>query len=229
MMDFLWDKVLVLLKGEIKDISFEAWIDTLTPKLDAGKLVLSAKTEFQRELVETRYRNMIERFVKQVNKNITDVEVVYGLDLVKSDDLEVKRQDVNSLDAWTEAKGYIADAMTEISYKTWIDKVEAEIVDGVLLLKVSDEFNLEILTLRYLGLIDTALELVIGCKVKFEVTVKSKSSNSIPRKANTDSLMENQTMDGMVLVDSKVLNQILQELEALRRDVDDLKGNTVED
>ncbi len=228
MMDFLWDKVLVLLKGEIKGISFEAWISTLTPKLDAGKLVLSTKTEFHRELVETRYRNMIERFVKQVSKNINDVEVVYELDLINSDDIEVKRHDVNSIDAWTEAKGYISDAMTEVSYKTWIDKVEPEIVDGVLLLKTSNEFNLEIISLRYLGLIDTALELVIGCKAKFEVTVKTRSSDSITRKATTDSRIGNQTVDGMILVDSKVLNQILQELEALRRDVDELKGNTVE-
>ncbi len=75
----IWDKALSELEKTIHFISFQAWIQTLTPiDINGNKLVLSTPTEMAANLVTEKYLSKIRDALRVTKSGITDIELLVG-------------------------------------------------------------------------------------------------------------------------------------------------------
>jgi chromosomal replication initiator protein len=73
----VWDKTEEMLDGELTKISFETWIKTVRPlSLKNGVFTLEAPSEFNRDILKTRYLTLISNAVKSVTNKEYTIEVV---------------------------------------------------------------------------------------------------------------------------------------------------------
>lgn len=73
----IWDKTEELLDGELTKISLDTWIRTVKPlSLENGVFTLEAPSEFNRDILKTRYLALITNAVKSITNKEYTVEVV---------------------------------------------------------------------------------------------------------------------------------------------------------
>ena len=63
----VWNKVCEVCQKEMTQVAYNSWIATLTPvKLSDGKAILSAKSNFQRNIVTENYTDRLERAFEEI-------------------------------------------------------------------------------------------------------------------------------------------------------------------
>jgi len=90
-------------------------------------------------------------------------------------------------DIWEKTLNVLKSELTEVSYNTWVQTIEARgLRSDKLYLEVPNPFNKEILENRYIGLIENAVKQICGIDFKIEFTLPGKdifanipSSNAI--------------------------------------------------
>lgn len=76
-MQDIWEKVGELLDGELTKISLDTWIKTAKPlQMDNNVFTLEAPSEFNRDILKTRYIPLITNAVKAITNKIYEVDVV---------------------------------------------------------------------------------------------------------------------------------------------------------
>ena len=64
----LWDKTLLLIKGELSPPSFNAFFKQIVPlKIHMNELILLVPNDFTKGILEDRYLNLIESSINQLS------------------------------------------------------------------------------------------------------------------------------------------------------------------
>lgn len=84
-------------------------------------------------------------------------------------------------DIWEKTLNVLKSELTEVSYNTWVQTIEAKgIKSDKLYLEVPNPFNKEILENRYIGLIENAVKQICGIDFKIEFVLPGKDIFSTP-------------------------------------------------
>ena len=61
----IWEKTINIIKGELTEVSFNTWIKSITPlSIDGITIKLGVPNDFTREILETRYKDLIINAIK---------------------------------------------------------------------------------------------------------------------------------------------------------------------
>ena len=73
----MWQKTLGLLKNELTEISFNTWIKTIEPlSINLNTINLSVPAEFNKGILESRYKSLINNAIKQATFKEYEIEFV---------------------------------------------------------------------------------------------------------------------------------------------------------
>lgn len=75
----LWEKTLELIKKEIASVSFSLWFkNTLPVKLSEGILYIGAPDELNKNMLQSKYLNLIQNAVSEVSGISYEISIVIG-------------------------------------------------------------------------------------------------------------------------------------------------------
>ncbi len=73
----IWQDVLILIKEELSEVSFNTWLKTIEPiSISMNKIILGAPNNFTKGILQGRYLNLIKNAIKQVTNIDYVVEFV---------------------------------------------------------------------------------------------------------------------------------------------------------
>ena len=73
----IWQDVLILIKEELSEVSFNTWLKTIEPiSISMNKIILGAPNNFTKGILQGRYLNLIKNAIKQVTNIDYIVEFV---------------------------------------------------------------------------------------------------------------------------------------------------------
>lgn len=78
----IWNEALSFIESEISAASFNTWIKTLKPiKLDGNNFILETNNSFFKDLINKRYRSLIENIINQISN------FNYNIKIISSDEI----------------------------------------------------------------------------------------------------------------------------------------------
>lgn len=78
----IWNEALSFIESEISTASFNTWIKTLKPiKLDGNNFILETNNSFFKDLINKRYRSLIENIINQISN------FNYNIKIISSDEI----------------------------------------------------------------------------------------------------------------------------------------------
>lgn len=73
----IWQDVLVLIKEELSEVSFNTWLKTIEPiSISMNKIILGAPNNFTKGILQGRYLNLIKNAIEQITKKEYSIEFV---------------------------------------------------------------------------------------------------------------------------------------------------------
>ena len=73
----MWLKILELLKNELTEISYNTWIKTIDPiSINLNTINLAVPAEFNKGILESRYKELIKNAIKQATFKEYEVEFI---------------------------------------------------------------------------------------------------------------------------------------------------------
>ena len=64
----LWEKTLIILKGEMTEVSFNTWIKSCEPlSMSSDTIRLGVPNDFTKDILETRYKELVSNAIKQIS------------------------------------------------------------------------------------------------------------------------------------------------------------------
>lgn len=171
-----WYEALYIIKVEVTEVAYKTWIEPIRPMQGVGMLMLFVRSELQEEKLDIRYRSLIGNALRTVaGEDIIFKFVVESDEVGAISENEEKMDDREEVKLWEGVLGLLKDELPEVSINTWLRTIEPVKLDKNLLLRVHDEFNLEIVKLRYVPIIEACLEIAGGREIKCEFVVGSEN------------------------------------------------------
>lgn len=95
----LWDKTLNIMKGELTEVSFNTWIKSAVPiSLNNDTIKFGVPNNFTKEILETRYKDLIINAIKLITSKKYNTEfVVISEDAVDLEEPKDKKEQKNSV------------------------------------------------------------------------------------------------------------------------------------
>lgn len=93
----LWEKTLNIMKGELTEVSFNTWIKSAIPlSISNGTLKFGVPNNFTKEILETRYKDLIINALKLISSKKYNIEfTIASEESVDLDEPKVKKETKN--------------------------------------------------------------------------------------------------------------------------------------
>ncbi|WP_279232959.1 DnaA N-terminal domain-containing protein, partial [Hathewaya histolytica] len=75
----IWEKTITIIKGELSEVSFNTWIKSITPlSLSSSTIKLCVPNNFTKEILESRYKDLIFNALKMLTSKQFNIEFLIG-------------------------------------------------------------------------------------------------------------------------------------------------------
>ncbi|MFX0549884.1 chromosomal replication initiator protein DnaA [Hathewaya histolytica] len=75
----IWEKTITIIKGELSEVSFNTWIKSITPlSLSGSTIKLCVPNNFTKEILESRYKDLIFNALKMLTSKQFNIEFLIG-------------------------------------------------------------------------------------------------------------------------------------------------------
>ena len=93
MLDEYWARVLELLQPEMTSISYDTWVKSLVPiGMDDNVFTVKATSVFQKNIIDTRYGELIKASIRHVINKDLDLKVIMENEDIQHNELKIKKE-----------------------------------------------------------------------------------------------------------------------------------------